>query len=85
MLALPKTPRFLTVPRLIHKNCGHPCLGFLLRKRSGLHGVTENALVALHRKLGIVAHVVACDLLPGEAALLRNDLDMMVSLSIASG
>ena len=49
-----------------------------------LHGVAENALVALHRKLGIVAQVVAHDLLPGEAALLCNDLDMVVSLRIAS-
>jgi hypothetical protein len=56
--------------------CGHtdPRLGFLLRQRARLHGVAKNALVALHRKLGIVAQVVARDALPGEAALLCNDL-----------
>ena len=67
--------------------CRHtdPCLGFLLWQRSGLHGVTENALVALHGKLSIVAQVVAGDLLPGEAALLCNDLNMLVSLRVTSG
>ena len=67
--------------------CRHtdPCLGFLLRQRSRLHGVAENAFVALHRKLGIVAQVVAGDPLPGEAALLSDDLNMVVSLRIARG
>jgi hypothetical protein len=41
--------------------------------------------VELMVQFGIVAQVVARDLLPGEAALLRNDLDMVVSLRIASG
>ena len=65
--------------------CRHtdPCLGFLLWQRSRLHGVAENALVALHRKLGIVAQVVVGDALPGEAALFCNDLNMAVSLRIA--
>jgi len=65
--------------------CGHtdPCLEFLLRQRSRLHGVAENALVALHRKLGIVAQVVVGDALPGEAALFCNDLNMAVSPRIA--
>ena len=63
--------------------CRHtdPCLGFLLRQRSRLHGAAENALVALHRKLGIVTQVVALALLPGEAALLCNDLDMVVRVA----
>jgi hypothetical protein len=57
----------------------------LLWQRSGLHGVTENALAALHGKLSIVVRIVARDLLLGEAALLRNDLAIVVSLRIASG
>jgi len=66
--------------------CGRtdPCLGFLLRQHARLHGVAENALVALHRELGIIAQVVAGDLLPGEAPLLLNDLNMVVSLRVAS-
>ena len=75
------------IPRLVIRfsaDTHDPCLGFLLRQRSRLHGVAENALLALHRKLGIVAQVVARDLLPGEAALLCNDLNMVVALGIAS-
>jgi hypothetical protein len=66
--------------------CRHtdPCFGFLLRQSARLHGIAENALVALHRKFNIVAHAIAGDLLPGEAALLCNDLNMVVSLRVAS-
>jgi hypothetical protein len=49
-----------------------------------LHGVAENALVALHRKLDIVAQVVARDALPGETPVLCNDLNMVIALGIAS-
>src|ERR1700734_477978 len=45
--------------------------------------VAENALVALHRKLSNVAQVVARDALLGEAPLLCNALNMVVSLHIA--
>jgi hypothetical protein len=51
--------------------CGHtdPCLGSLLRQRSRLHGVAENAFLPLHRKFGRVAQVVARDALPDVARM----------------
>ncbi|MFT4510885.1 hypothetical protein [Caballeronia sp. 15711] len=49
-----------------------------------LHGVAENALVASHCKLGMVAQVVARDALPSEVTLLRNDLNMAVALRVVS-
>ena len=61
-----------------------PCLSFLLRQCARFHRVAENALVALHRQLDIVAHVVACDLLPCDEPQFRNGLNMLVSLGMTS-
>src|ERR1039457_1537512 len=56
---------------------------FSVEAMRALHGVAENALVTLHCKLSIVAHVVTGNSLPCDAAPLRDGLNMVVSLGIA--
>ena len=74
-------PRFvilLSADALIHSSV------FCCGSRTRFHGVAENALITLHGKINMVAQVIARLLLPCDSPLLRNGLNMLVSLCIAS-
>jgi len=43
----------------------------------------KNALIALHGKLNKIAQAIACFLLPGDAPMLLNGLNMLKLLSVA--
>jgi hypothetical protein len=57
---------------------------FLLRQRPRFHCVAKNALIALHGKLNKIAQAVACFLLPGDALMLLNGLNILNSLCESS-
>ena len=69
---------------LLSANGTAPCFRFLLRQCPRFHGVAKNALIALHGKLNKIAQAIACFLLPGDAPMLFNGLNMLVSLCISS-